>query len=332
MANEQPGTPITVIYHADCLDGFGAAYAAACQLGPSSHFRPMHHGQPWEMAEIAGHRVFILDFSFPRETLESMAAIAASVTQIDHHGTARKPWSDLLTCDENGLESYQHDKLPLKLIFDLNKSGARLGWEYFHQGKPLPLALQHIEDQDLWRFALPGTRAFCHALRLQPFDLAHWSALLAEIETTESVRYGEMLLAGRAIEHFFNKEIDLLANSRLVMPARLRGEPVDALQAVRHGQPVINSENQSWHALSGVAINANGLFASELGNRLAEKTGGFALIWQLAGDGDAKVSLRSKGSLDVARIASRYNGGGHPNAAGFRLPLAQFVTEILGQP
>lgn len=325
-------TPTTVIYHADCLDGFGAAYAAYRHLGETAIFRAMHHGQSWEMAEIAGHHVFILDYSFSPATLESMASIAASVTQIDHHGTARKPWVHHLSSDKDGLETWQHNALPLKLIFDLNKSGARLSWEYFHPGTPMPLALRHIEDQDLWRFALPETRAFCHALRLQAFDLSEWHSVVTQTERFEAPLYRELLIQGRAIEQFFKKEIALLANSHLVMPARLRGEPVDALQAIRHDQPVVSDGEQSWHALAGIAINANGLFASELGNELAEKHGSFALIWQLSGDGDAKVSLRSKGSLNVASIASRYGGGGHPNAAGFRLPLAKFVTEILGLP
>lgn len=323
--------PTTVIYHADCLDGFGAAYAAWRHFGDTATFRPMHHGEQWNMAEIAGHQVFILDFSFPPATLEAIAAIAASVTQIDHHGTARKPWASQLASNAHGLESCQHPKLPLKLIFDMNKSGARLSWEHFQPGKPMPLVLQHIEDQDLWRFALPETRAFCHALRLQPFDLNEWDHVVTQTETFDAPLYRELLVQGRAITQFFRKEIALLANSHLVTPARLRGEPVDALQAVRHDQPVISNGEQSWHALSGIAINANGLFASELGNELAEKHGCFALIWQLSGDGDAKISLRSKGSLDVAAIASRYGGGGHPNAAGFRLPLGQFVTEILGR-
>jgi len=39
--------------------------------------------------------------------------------------------------------------------------------------------------------------------------------------------------------------------------------------------------------------------------------------------------LRSKGDFDVAAIAQRYGGGGHRNAAGFRLPAGQFFTEIL---
>jgi nanoRNase/pAp phosphatase (c-di-AMP/oligoRNAs hydrolase) len=56
------------------------------------------------------------------------------------------------------------------------------------------------------------------------------------------------------------------------------------------------------------------------------------LVWQLADDGEAKVSLRSQGSLDVAAIAVRYGGGGHRNAAGFRMPLKSFMQEVLGRP
>jgi phosphoesterase RecJ-like protein len=37
------------------------------------------------------------------------------------------------------------------------------------------------------------------------------------------------------------------------------------------------------------------------------------------GKGTWKVSLRSKGDLDVAKIAEHFGGGGHKNAAGFRI-------------
>jgi len=33
-----------------------------------------------------------------------------------------------------------------------------------------------------------------------------------------------------------------------------------------------------------------------------------------------KISLRGKGSVDVSRIAARFGGGGHPNAAGCTAP------------
>jgi bifunctional oligoribonuclease and PAP phosphatase NrnA len=45
-----------------------------------------------------------------------------------------------------------------------------------------------------------------------------------------------------------------------------------------------------------------------------------------------KVSLRAKGEVNVARVASALGGGGHPNAAGLILPggLAEAKTRVLG--
>ncbi len=321
--------PVFVLYHADCLDGFGAAYAAWRQFGDAATYRPMHHGEAWALTDVAGHAVFILDFSFPPEYLETMAGVAASVTQIDHHASALKAWGDKLQIGENGLRSYQHSKLPLRVVFDLEKSGARLAWEHFHPHAPTPLALRHVEEQDMWRFT-PATRPFCRALRLLPFDFSVWHQLVVDTPNDSAPYYLDMLTQGGAIEQFYQQEIARLALSPLRMPAQLRGEPVDALQAQRHGQAIVTDDDQAWLSVHGIAINANALFASELGNSLAEQSGSFGLIWQLSGDGEVKASLRSKGkALDVSEIATRYGGGGHPNAAGFRMPADRFFSEVL---
>jgi phosphoesterase RecJ-like protein len=50
--------------------------------------------------------------------------------------------------------------------------------------------------------------------------------------------------------------------------------------------------------------------------RLAWEAGVAVLLKELD-DGTFKVSLRSRGEVDVAAIASTYGGGGHHNAAGF---------------
>lgn len=320
----------TIIHHADCIDGFGAAYAAWRHFADDARYRPLHHGETIPLAEIAGHEVYILDFSFPPAELETMAASARSLTQIDHHASARSAWVDRLTTGKDGAETYRHPQLPLQIIFDLNKSGARLAWEYFHPEQALPLLLEHVEDQDLWRFALPETSRVCRALRLQPFDFAVWHRMVAQTASRESDCYRELLLSGAAIEKFCRTETERLACSRLRMRARLRGEAIDPLQAVRHSQPVISDGDLAWQAVDAIALNANALFASELGHLLAEQ-GGIGLIWQLADDGEAKVSLRSRGQLDVAAIAMRYGGGGHRNAAGFRMPLKSFMQEVLGR-
>ena len=322
--------PVTILYHADCLDGFGSAYAAWRHFGDAATYRPMHHGEPWAMSDLAGHAVFILDFSFPPEVLEKLATIAASVTQIDHHASALKAWGSRLRSNERGEHTYRHPTLPLHLFFDLEKSGARLAWEHFHPGIPVPLALRHIEEQDMWRFTLPGTRAFCRALRLLPFELATWHQLVLDTPNEAAARYIETLVQGTAIEQFFQREVEGLAQGSLRTPASVRGEPVDALQALRHDQAVVTDGDLAWLAIPGIAINANALFASELGNSLAEQSGSYGLIWQLSGDGEVKASLRSKGkTLDVSVIATRYGGGGHPNAAGFRMPAERFFSEVL---
>lgn len=324
--------PVTVLYHADCIDGFGAAYAAWRHFGEDASYRAMHHGEPWNSAEIAGHEVYLLDFSFAPERLAEMAAGARSVTQIDHHESARRAWAGQLSGAPEQRQEYRHPQLPLHLIFDLGKSGARLAWEHFHPGAPLPVALAHIEDQDLWRFRLAGTRAFCRALRLLPFTFADWDAMVRATATTDAPGYVAMLADGTAIDRYFQREVERLAGSPLTMPARLRGEAVDALQARRHGQDSIDDGTGCWLALHGVAINASVLFASELGNLLAERSGGIGLVWQFSGDGEAKVSLRSQGPVDVAAVAVRYGGGGHRNAAGFRMPAERFLQEVLGMP
>ncbi|MES1211318.1 MAG: DHHA1 domain-containing protein, partial [Acidobacteriota bacterium] len=51
-------------------------------------------------------------------------------------------------------------------------------------------------------------------------------------------------------------------------------------------------------------------------------------------DGTHKVSLRSRGEIDVEKIARQHGGGGHRNAAGFALEgdideLRRRVVELL---
>lgn len=315
---------ITIYYHADCLDGFAAAYAAWRKFGDRARYRPMHHGDTWQQDDVAGHEVYILDFSFPPDTLCDMAAIAQQVTQLDHHVTARQPWAAQLRAGD-AHETFVAADRPLRLIFDLERAGAHLAWAHFHPGTPLPRALAHVEDIDLWRFALPDTRAFCRALRLLPWDFATWDPIVQD-SVSGGARYQALIAQGQAIEQFLDREIDRLANSRLLTPVTLRGEPIDPLQAVRHGLPVIEDEDGCWRAQRGIAINASSLFASELGHRLVERHGGFALIWEMTGEQVARVSLRAAGAVNVAQIAENYGGGGHPNAAGFRLPVRQLLA------
>ncbi|MGL5633330.1 MAG: DHHA1 domain-containing protein [Azovibrio sp.] len=305
-----------VYYHGDCLDGFGAAYAAWHKLGDSALYMPMYHGQAWNPEDVAGKQVYILDFSFPQAELEAMAKVAGSVLMLDHHSTARKVWQKELGNDTAELSQFTHADYPLTVAFDLSKSGARLAWEHFHPDIPVPLALLHIEDQDLWNFSIPNTASFCRALRLQPWEFKTWDSLIQACKTPESTIYQTLCTEGTAIGQFMYTEVQRLLGSDLVVPVSL---PL----------PPGASQTEAKDSLDGLSINANNLFASELGHHLAQRSGTFGLIWHLGSGGRVKVSLRAENQVNVAMIAEQYGGGGHPNAAGFSISLDRFKTEIL---
>ena len=135
---------IQIWYHAHCMDGLGAAWAAHNHFKEDAGYIPVQYGEPHpEVGD--GDEVFILDFSYPREVLTEIAEKAAWVTVIDHHKTAQQ--------DLEGLE------LPNGCItFDMNHSGARLTWNRFRPYKTPPFLIDYIEDRDLWKWELPYTR------------------------------------------------------------------------------------------------------------------------------------------------------------------------------
>jgi len=57
------------------------------------------------------------------------------------------------------------------------------------------------------------------------------------------------------------------------------------------------------------------------------------VFFKLGADGDIHVSMRSKYDVDVRAIAARHGGGGHKNAAGFKVkgPLGDVRDGILAE-
>lgn len=307
-----PSVTAAIYYHGDCLDGFGAAFAAWKHWGDRGIYRGMHYGNTWEAEEVASRDVFILDFSFPPEELSRMAEYAQSVTQLDHHITAQEKWKEHLhPSDDAGVAHFEDKQQRLKVIFCQAKSGARLAWEFFHPNTLCPLLIQHIEDQDLWRFSLLDTKSFCAGLRLRNFEFEVYDRIVHSDPEDPEFGYNIVRNEGHAISRFLQQQVSRLSNSPNVVPLEL---PLPATVGTR--------------TVRGLAINCDALFASELGEQLALKCGTFGLIWQFTCDNFVKVSLRAAGNVDVAQVAEQYGGGGHKNAAGFRLAAGEFFSKL----
>lgn len=181
-----------------------------------------------------------------------------------------------------------------KVHFDLSKSGARLAWEHFHPGTEVPELIRLIEDRDLWRWSHPHTADYLASLDALPFDFNVWEQVLR----MPSAKRERFIERGNAM----NEKFDALCES-----------------IAQYALPVV------VNGVSGLMVNAPGDFSSRLGELLAKRSGTFGLVWKHESPTTVKVSLRSVAPFEVEPIARAFGGGGHPQAAAFRLPLERFM-------
>ena len=165
-----------VIYHANCTDGFGAAYAAWKCLGNKAEYLAAKHGDL--PPDVRGKNVAILDFSYDNPTTKSMIESADDLIIIDHHKSAVVELHDI---------SNAH--------FDMTKSGAMLAWEFFHPGKEPPKFIKYIEDRDLWKWELPYSKEFAAAFDMVPFDFEEFSLFEDDSVFDDAVKRGSYILS-----------------------------------------------------------------------------------------------------------------------------------------
>lgn len=266
---------VLCIYHADCLDGFGAAMVVwlwARGNDRKVELIPCHYGG--ESPDVAGHEVFIVDFSFPRELLIDLHRDAKLLTVIDHHKTAQEALKGLHYC-----------------IFDMEKSGAVLTWEFLFPDKDVPRLLRYIQDRDLWRFEMAYTEAATKALRLLDTKPEVWERYFFE-ETALT----ELIKRGFTLHERDTKKVESIV-------AAWRAKPVYATIG-GYRVPCVNATE----------------LVSEIGHELCQGERFSASYFDA--DGERIYSLRSaEDGYDVSAIAKLYGGGGHQHAAGFKVPL-----------
>ena len=277
----EPTSINCIIYHADCTDGFGAAYAAWKQLGNRAEYHACKHGSA--PPNVKGKVVAILDFSFDNETTKKMIVDAVDLIIIDHHKSAIIELHDISNTQ-----------------FDMNHSGARLAWDFFHPGKEAPKFIDYIEDRDLWKWELAYSKEFSAAFDMVPFEFEEFERFEDDSVFDDAVKRGAYILA-------YSKTVIKKVCDK-ASPRKLDGMDV----------MVVNSSH--W--------------MSEIGARLAPDCD-FAMIWYYDHqDMKIKVSLRSfHDKIDVSEIAKKHGGGGgHRKAAGFQLPGNAIVDDLFDKP
>lgn len=131
---------IYVLFHRKCSDGAGARFAAWLKFGKDATYVDVQYHEP--LPEIPdGSDVYILDFSYDRQTLVDLHARMNKLVVLDHHESAKN--------ELQGLDF---------ATFDMDECGAVMAWKYFHGDKPMPDMFETVRDYDLYRFQKPWTR------------------------------------------------------------------------------------------------------------------------------------------------------------------------------
>lgn len=295
MSTTQAPKPL-VIYHANCIDGFTAAYVFWCKFHDNAEYLAASYGDA--IPNVANREVFIVDFSYPIDKMEQIIKSADSVTWLDHHAAALIAISPL---------SQTYAPVRFNNLSNINKSGAMLAWE-FVGGDEFTLGLvEYVQDMDLGKNELVASKAVNAYIASVEFSFKNFGDLETDVTTA---LYDAVIPAGEALLRNEDKVVkDLVDNYSYSIymdglyclvcnaPRYLRNAVCDAL-CKKQMLDLVNS---------GLEDNKHTVFAATYYIQGWVKT----------------YSLRSlPDGADVNAIANLYGGGGHKHAAGFTVSTA----------
>jgi len=267
-----------VLYHGNCYDGVTAAAICYQKFGDfETKYMPMLYGEP--VPDVDGMNVLMVDFCFKAPQMQEIISRSKSLTLLDHHKTAEAELAFI--------ESRPGIDL---ILFDMERSGAGLAWDFLYPKRSRPIVVDYVEDRDLWRFCLPGSKNINAWIQSWDINLDTWITKVMPRANDPKIEFeGSNLLR---LEEKYVRQIADTAYWRKI--------PGTDIVAPYVYTPILMSE--VCHELLQRYLQTNIVFYSF---RRAS--------------GRVQYGLRSTGDTDVSIIAKMNGGGGHRNAAGFEL-------------
>jgi nanoRNase/pAp phosphatase (c-di-AMP/oligoRNAs hydrolase) len=317
--------PVQILYHCPCPDGAYALLAAYWRFHNDPQFEPCYvphmtyKSLDWKQdATIFTKKsiVYLLDYIGPQTFITDLAPIVNKIVVLDHHKTGMELINKLK----------EAHKLPenIEVVYDMNRSGATIAYDYFNQEKELIIDSDlkkkverfyaYIEDNDLWRKCLPNATEFASGLRKRGINF-DWTKNSLLFEQLQYFDVDAIIAEGRQTlrdeQHILDHEL------QTAFKIQLRGE----------------GNIHCGYCLAVVTQHPE--LRSALGNKLAHVSfnmglrGIGAVVYVVKATNDDtkyKVSLRSVQNEDTTPIATAHGGGGHKNASSFVVPIQEFES------
>lgn len=279
-----------VVYHKPCNDGEAAAavFYSVFRNVKMIGLHPKDNDKFTEemYATFDNKTVVFVDISFSLNVLEEISRRAKQLHVLDHHITNKSILEEAKRICKPGSFDY---------VFDLDKSGVVLAWEYVQGTKPIPLAFHYIGLFDIFKHKDNEDACSFIAAFSKPTTWDGWLQYINDSLTQQIVA------EGRVVKKFNTNILNTLMEK---------------------------VQTTSWRSYLVSIVNVPYPFTSELGDMMCqkypEKT--VAIIWNKQCIGDYSCSFRSHSEKgpNVALICEEFGGGGHEHAAAIRTTVPPF--------
>lgn len=132
-------------------------------LGHHAEYIPISHGNI--PPDVSKKNVAVFDIAFPKKVTIQLIEASKKFILLDHHVSQMKDLKNV----------------PYT-FFDLNRSGAKLGWNYFHPNKSPPTFIDYIEEKDLWIWKTQESKPFSAQLGAIPFSFLEYDKFLDQVK------------------------------------------------------------------------------------------------------------------------------------------------------
>ena len=288
----EPKDVDVVIYHKNCPDGLGGAFAAwyyFTRLGIDKHVEYIGASHGEQPPDVTGKNLLIVDFSYKKDVLNALLKIVNKMVILDHHLTAMEDLKDLD---------------PKHKIFDMNHSGAYLSWVYFFPEEPVPKLILYIEDRDIWTKKMELTDEFSSWFSTITQNFENFVPLL-----NDSYLMSIIKTEGVGMEKANKNNISKTVKYADPIFMRISGE----YYMVVHINTTVHKSDIGNQVLVGKDMYPNADFSASYS--IDDRSG------------STLFSLRSTNKhIDCSKIAELFGGGGHRNASGAKI---QCITATL---
>jgi oligoribonuclease NrnB/cAMP/cGMP phosphodiesterase (DHH superfamily) len=273
-------------YHSADLDGHCSG-AIIKYKHPDCELYPINYGDefPWE-AITACDTVYMVDFSLqPWSDMERLISMLGF---------------NLIWIDHHitAIGQYTRCKKQCIAVLDPNKAACELVWKNMFPSFYMPYAVRLLGRYDVWDLkADPNIIPLQYGLRLYEtdpnIDMSLWNMIFEDFTITDYLK------EGRVVEKYCEMENKKLCD-RAAYETVFEGSKVLVINSVMKGSQIFNSiwDNTKYD---------------------------FMIVFGWIKDKWSVSLYTDKKGVDVSKIAMKYGGGGHKQAAGFTCNKLPFL-------